>query len=264
VGTHFTNNTAHSDPNTHVDEYGDLHYGEGGAVTAYDTRRFDMHQSLVVGNTATDFGGGVCVVYSSSVAVVDIDFRDNACKDGGAMLLWGNTVATITSTSFVRNTCIFGCGISAQDQYGDGMLQIDDGLFKGNVAGGGEDADGAGDGGGLNVMGLNAVGLYNTSFTQNEAAHFGGAVVIAGVVGQSSGGIAIIVDGATFQGNAAQFAGGAFFAQIVRSLDIRTTVFRSNVVDHAWTGASAISLQYAHPDTTSRRMGGALDVRREE
>ena len=145
-------------------------------------------------------GGAVHVTGSAAVTIRDSRFMDNfAASEGGGF--WNGTgTATVTKTSFMRNSAD---GDMADNGGGaiyslSGPVNIDRVTFTSNTA------TGASGSGGAILFDTNSGGsIVNSTFSQNTASRAGGAIE-----DNSRGGLMITVNDSDFDGNTTGSAPG--------------------------------------------------------
>ncbi|MCY4061967.1 MAG: hypothetical protein OXG53_06345 [Chloroflexi bacterium] len=179
-GSSFTNNST------------DRHVGGGGAIVNYG------ELSIVdcsFANNSAGLGGGA-IVTREKLTISDCSFFSNlSYSDGGAIRnLFGQL--SIADSSFIRNLAEKGGGAIAN--YGDkdlphAQLSIAGSTFAGNIAK-------LTDGGAISNGDYGSLDVTNSSFTNNQASLFGGAVSSFGELS---------IANSTFSGNLAKRRAGA-------------------------------------------------------
>ncbi|MBQ3454615.1 MAG: hypothetical protein IJG25_07080, partial [Thermoguttaceae bacterium] len=157
----FTNNTAGSAVE------GNTHTGSGGAVISAND--LTITGSIFSGNSACDGGKGGAIDHNAGTLTLTGDtFTDNSASStgfGGAVNTWAG--GTITDCEFTGNDAKFGGAVSVLGN--DVITTIT------------HSAD------------------NTTSFSENEAVSYGGAIYASGTV---------VIDGAVISGNTASLGGG--------------------------------------------------------
>ncbi|CAM9270334.1 unnamed protein product [Chrysoparadoxa australica] len=201
----------------------------GGAISAPGAgSTISASQVWFVENISNGFGqAGALQADDADVTLTDCIFRGNSatgvgqtCRGGAAMFVGGT--ATITNTQFIDNVSE-GAG-GAVHLLKASTMMVTDSIFSGNEAvlltGGAvvveSDADGAptadfvgtqflsniagSSGGGLHLFDGCQASLTDVSMSDNMSGAFGGG---AQLLGEAT------ITGSTFEGNTAQFSGGA-------------------------------------------------------
>lgn len=219
----------------------------GGGVQT--SGNLTITDSVIRGNTATEDGGGIDFGSGSEAKTLSITnttiLGNSAASDGGG-------VATDSSDTAISTVTLDNVVIE-QNGAGDdgGGLALDGGTTT--INGGRIDGNSAGsDGGGIDAEG--SLTVIDTTFDQNQAGRFGGAIryeantdsdffsISAATLTSNSAGVdggAVHADGdgeqdvtgtvvdTTFDGNTAEDSGGgAFFVDM--AVEVTSSTFRSN------------------------------------
>lgn len=165
----------------------------GGGLCLKGTCR--ITGGIVEGNSST-YGGGVYIYDSSTVTLVNVEFRNNSAKTTGGGL-WTRANVNVKNCEFIENNARGGAGIYARCEF-----TITDSDFTSNVATINGTSGGNGGAVCLNAGKLSLSGDCN--FTLNRAA-YGGAICI----GAENGDCEFNFDCGTFRDNNLNYANGS-------------------------------------------------------
>ena len=152
-------------------------------------------KNIIFKNGRSDNGGVIHTKMNVDINIINCTFVDNsAIEDGGAIYFDGTGTLTIKDSKFER--CIVDITDEASKKHNggatnlhNGILTVDNSIFKDNVAG-------FGYGGAVYVEGK-CKGITNSIFENNTArSRFGGAVHIEGDSGNG-----LVVDNCSFTNN---------------------------------------------------------------
>lgn len=227
--------------------------GYGGAV-AMTGGTLQVTGSTFTGNEAA-YGGAIYQHYSStSMTITDSTFSGNTASvsgygygwGGGALLALGD--ATITGSTFTDNYADGNGGAVVSSGYGQASqptLTISDSTFSRNTS----DRTSRDYGGGA-IFATGAVTVSGSTFTDNYARNYGGAIYSSGA--DSS----LVITESTFSDNEGLDGGGAIYAYGALSIDY--SAFTANNADSGDGGAINAG-DYAATIQRSTFSGNAAD-----
>jgi len=161
-------------------------YGDGGGALnmTYNSRANNLIDGLFINNQGdNDSGGGAINGWIPNINAIRGDFIGNWGSGGGAILFFGNTGSSVSSTgslasiegNFVVNRAVYEGGAI---NIGVPVGRISNSLFYGNTAGtyGGAIIN--------HVVGVGTIGtISDSAFYNNSAGQYGGAIYNAGTIG---------------------------------------------------------------------------------
>ena len=235
-----------------------LHVGGGVAVLSSET--VTIIETSIEGNLA-DRGGGLYAIAGATINLSEVDITGNDADEGGGAYLAGATVAADSRTTVTDNTA---------DSSGGGVMMTDasswvDGLISSNtsVDGGGVYIDGdvilesvtissntaTSSGGGVVVLAGEAQTSGN-ALKDNDAANGGGFYLLEGIVSD---------DGTSTVSSCSASLGGGFYSEDASG--ITDLAFESNTATYGGGGFIAdgsLVLSSARIATSSATIGGGV------
>ena len=217
--------------------------------------------SEFINNTASNGGGAI--YDCGNLSIIDSDFTDNSAGTGGAIdNSWGNLI--IQDSTFTNNNASMNGGAI----FNMDSLFIKDSIFKNNTAYNmGEDMESYGGAiynqnifsfsseGDLIMETLGNITIINSSFINNTASEYGGAI-------ENNHGILIIRD-STFTNNTASRIGGAI-ENNHGILIIRDSTFTNNMADYGgaiYSDGGNLSINDSDfTNNTASSSGGAVCI----
>lgn len=198
----------------------------GGAVFTRDIDTVTISGSTFTSNWSYYSGGAVAVYGGDTLTITDSTFTDNETMydDGAAVFVKQVDTATISGSTFLRNEANHVGG--AVHTENTDSVSIDDSTFIENTA---ERT------GGVRVQDAFDLSVTNSLFERNGSANNAGALDIRGRFPTQA-----VVDGTTFDSNAAGGEGGAISVNGSVDLSLRHSVLSNN--DAAGRGGGAIAV----------------------
>jgi len=182
-------------------------YNPGTVTLSIDDTEFTNNES--------ETGGGLWVTYFETVSISQSVFDDNTANvSGGALNFDGITTAKMDTSTLSNNRGGQGGGISAT---GSGTLELTNLLFYKNMA-----TDTAGGGGAISNTDLVEMHVSNSTFSENSALNYGGAIYIDSPDLASS-----YLTNVTIYKNRAK-NGGGLFVGVTNTFYAKRTVFAEN------------------------------------
>ena len=220
TNTTFTNNTA----------------TYGGAIWNYMTGNLNIIDSIFTNNSATNGGA---IINHNICTITGTAFKDNTANQGGA--IWNDGNLILEDSKFTNNTATNGGTIWTNNE-----MAVNNCTFNGNTA--------STDGGAIQNEATGITNIVNSTFTDNSANRYGGAISIPS--GNSN------INMCTFTGNTAGYAGGAISNH--GTLNVTDSKFDSNKATYG--GAihdepySTLTITNSTLDNNIAKLnGGAID-----
>jgi hypothetical protein len=153
--------------------------GAGGGIWA-QTAELDLDGVVIQGNVASTQGGGLLVLGSSVVDLLDVEISGNRTTGttgsegiGGGVRIFGPVQSTFTNVLIAGNEAsTAGGGVALGSDVPGSLAIFTGGSFQGNMAGSVA--------GGLLLGGTASVEVEGTSFVENQAATQGGGLFLVG------------------------------------------------------------------------------------
>ncbi|CAE7257296.1 grlR [Symbiodinium necroappetens] len=166
----------------------------GGGLLVNDSDLV-IADSTFAGGIATDEGGAMSIVNTSTAIIQSCDFENNDAFVGGAIFVSEDSMASAILCDFLENNA-FGAGGAVRYETGvpvlDAPITIENSVFTSNTAS---------SGGAVSFSGEAAPEITGCGFTGNSSTSGGGAV--SNTLGAST-----VISGCTFMSNTAPGDGG--------------------------------------------------------
>jgi predicted outer membrane repeat protein len=192
-----------------------LHVTNKGSLTVNDlTISHGVADASMPDGTESYFPGSGGGIYNAGVLTVNrcVLESNQADSSGGGLFTISAADTTVNGSSINENTAALGAGIFV---YGNGALRVSDSNLLRNNA--------ITEGGGINVAYGSGLVIQRSTISYNHSGRRGGAVFKDGGANH----VATTISGSTFEGNLADWGGGAVF--IWRTpLNIGTSTFLRN------------------------------------
>jgi predicted outer membrane repeat protein len=174
----------------------------GGGIYLHNTGSLDLDGSALLGNVATEYGGGMYVT-NATYSVTDTVIAGNVANNtGGGIYQWVSASADLSRVAIAGNRANYGVGMMV---FGPAELKVDRVAFLRNRGNGG---------GGLQLDARHAspfqVSVRDSTFVGNETADGAGMLILEGAEPT--------ITGTSFVDNVATRFGGAVFAVRSESL----------------------------------------------
>jgi hypothetical protein len=223
---------------------------DGGAIVASD-EVLTLNGVAIIGNTATDAGGGMALGSFGQVTLVNSIVAENTAAADGGGISSNASLLTLVNSTVSGNQAVEGGGIQIG---GNDQLTLVNSTVSGNQAV---------EGGGIALGSDGQLTLENSSVSDNHARDFGGALFL-------DINSAALVRNSTISGNSAVSSGGGILAKGATTTVENSTISGNSSRSHAGgievSGGSAtirnstIAFNTADADTAGGGKGGGLFV----
>ncbi len=207
------------DKNVSTQEGGGARFLEGATVTLTNST-FTNNE----GSEAGAFSAGNVAQLTVNGGTIS---GNKATNRGGAVFMWGTTVANITNATITGNNASSSGGIHMMNTVNS---TISGSTFSNN--------SGANSGGAVGVTDNVKLTLNNSTFTDNGvtgSGYPGGGLY-------ASGNSEVTINGGEFVGNTTTSGSGAGIYASGGKLTIKDATFRNNKVSGAWAGGAILSI----------------------